>query len=137
MATGTRIFWLVALCIFAAGCSGYYRVTTLPVASDVDRPTIKPGDMVRVTSLGGERIKGRFVSCDRTTLVIDEKDDFDALPKADESRRVLLLTEVQVIELYKPDSDAPVLVAIGAVVIAAVLVFSSIENSMDGMFSGQ
>jgi len=75
-----RIFWLITLLFFAAGCSGYqvacYTRTegSLEPAQDAwEICDLKPGDKVRVTLEGGEQTDGVVQIISSTEIVLDAK----------------------------------------------------------------
>jgi len=83
MTNGIRTFWVISLMIFLTGCGGY-RMGQVSVAGDPaatvgseEGVLVKPGDKVRVTLQDGHQLKGRYLSQEAGTLLIEVEDSGD------------------------------------------------------------
>ncbi len=82
-----RVFWLLTLCAFVSGCSGY-RLAALP-SDDPAAPAgqavekVEPGQMVRVALRSGEVVTGRVAGALGllTYLILDPGEIFSDDPR--------------------------------------------------------
>jgi len=100
---------------------------------------IKPMDEVRVRLLDGQRIEGRFLGRDATTLTMETEEaasyldnpDFNYGGDAEDGRLVIPLLEVVSLEHYGINIEWAAVIVLGAVAITAGAIYAkSINDSM-------
>lgn len=140
MLSAHRIFWIITLCLFITGCSGYQTAAFKgndvhgALGTDVGTLFVKPGDRVRVTMVDGQAIEGVFLSRDsyRVNLELEGDDSEQECPHPEPGRLVpglLPLDGIQMIEVYHEANKTPLIVGAGCFVVVAFVVGSSMKNS--------
>jgi len=119
MNTLHRIFWLLTLCAFVSGCSGY-RLAALPGGDGTAAPAdsvavVGPGSLVRVTMNTGEAHKGKVsrITGEELVLAADEVGPRET--------RVLALRDVESVEISKGTALTKGFVVVVAVAAAWVV----------------
>ena len=141
MATGQKLFWLVSLSFFVAGCGGY-RTASLPrigepggMEGEIEQDVIEPGDNLRVTMQSGDIFKGDYVSHDTTSLtLVGETIDTINDGSTTTVRHVLPTSNVKTIERYEGEGDDVILVVVGAVVVGVVVAGVVVGSQMNDSF---
>lgn len=104
--------------------------------------TIHKGDKLRVTMTDGHAYRGKFVSGIRDTLILQEEwtsDDYEGYGAPVLVDHVLPVAQVEAVERFESDSGGLIVLGIGLVVVTAVVIGKSIQDSLDwgdGLFSG-
>ena len=107
-----RIFWIMTLCLFLAGCARPYYVGVPLTASEPEtpeQPSIKPGTDIRATLKDGRVVKASFVKFADGSLFFrearlegTERDNFNEVQQQDTELTDKLysvpLTEIALLE---------------------------------------
>lgn len=131
----SRIFWLIALMFFTAGCSGYRTICQTSsnppriFGTTPQEPcNIEQGDLVRLTLIDGELVEGTVELISAQEIVLD--------PAGGSLQpRGYSPDQIQTIErlyrgLYRPGT---VLVIVGGVLVISGIVLAVIASQMSFM----
>jgi len=123
----------IALCFFLAGCSGYRTVNLGPevpdggTAGDPIGEGIEPGQRVRVTLTSGERVDGKVVDWDGSTLTAEMA----------ESESLVSIEAANIEEVAVDDGAGGTAAAVVATVFLGIIVAGVvIDNAMDDFMIG-
>jgi hypothetical protein len=139
-----RIFWLISLVIFTAGCSGY-RTTYYPnldmqenmeedMVEDTEQPwpetcPFEPGDNVVVTLLNGEQTEGKVELISSEEIVLN-RDERSLQPRGYAMDQV---HSIQKKNETSPDAGAIIGVTLGLVVAGGIIAANELSK-LDNMF---
>jgi len=133
-----RIFWLVALVFFTAGCSGYrgpcYTRSDLPGEVDLVFPgtcEIEPGDNVVLILVDGEKVEGKVALISAHEIVLNP-DGLSIQPRGYAADRIQSIE----INSQSSPSEGTILFVVGALlVVGGVILYSATSSLRNGFMS--
>ena len=133
-----RIFWLISLLFFTAGCSGYqtacYTRTegSLAPGQDVgELCDLKPGDDVRLVLVDGIQVRGKVMTISSKELVLEQEDQSKPFQVYSSDQIYSIETESS----GGGNSTATSLLVVGGIVlIVGAVILAKGMSDLDNMF---